>query len=271
MTPEQIAELTGQSQGQAKSGFPRIIINKLGEDDSGNAIPIGFYQMSQDGRALFGKPILFRPFFNMYKYSVYDGTENKYTNQSILVKNFGEEAVDELGGVACGRVPRKKWEGLSAAEQAKQKAIKCYRVMYGVTTFDGVDNKGEKHSVDAVPALLRLSGDNFMPIQEVLDALNKAKVSMLNYNIELTTKRKKNGTNVYYQMVPSLVDQHVSMSKADWTILGEFKKAIEAENAAIIDRHHKAKGFAIQAEEDKGAIIELGADLNDDISDIGAE
>lgn len=269
LSPEQLLALTGQAQANTNySDFPRVTINKLGEDEQERAIPVGAYMVSQDGKAVFGKPILFRPFLNAYQYAVYDAASNTYPNKSIIFKSFREEAVDELGGVACGKVSAKKREGLTPDQLAIQKAIKCYRTVYGLVTFTGTTADGQSVDITDLPVKFRLSGDNFMPIQDVLDELSKKKLSMLNYQIELSTKRKKNGTNVYYQMVPALKDTYVPIRKEDWGILASFQDAIDTENKAIIDKHHKARQATTQAEEDKGALIELGAELNDDISDV---
>ncbi len=271
LSSEQLLALTGQSQGQSTfQDFPRVTINKLGEDDQGHTIPIGAYQVSYNGRTLFGKPVYFRPFLNAYQYAVYDAETNTYPNKSIIIKNFGEEAVDELGGVACGKLSAKKREGLTGEMLAKQKTIKCYRIMYGLLTcHKAVDVDGGEHAVENLPVKFRLSGDNFMPIQEILDALSKQKKSMLNYDVELLTKRKKNGTNVYYKMVPALKDTFKPISKDDWEVLQQFQSAIDTENKAVIEKHHKARQVKQDIETDAKAVLELDADLNDNIEDIG--
>jgi hypothetical protein len=270
LTPEQLLALTGQQQVRTSfEDFPRVTINKLAEDDQERALPVGTYAISQGGKVVYGKPVLLRPFLNAYQYSIYDAATNTYPNRSIIFKHFGEEAVDELGGVACGKISKKKQEGLTPQQLEIQKQIKCYRLVYGLVNFKGSTADGEQVDVVNLPVRLRLSGDNFMPVQEAFDTLSKKKLSMLNYNLSLTTQRKKKGTNVYYQMVVELKDDYVTISKDDWATLGAFQESIDKENKAVIDRHHKARQGEVQAIEDKQTVIDLVADLNDDVSDIG--
>ena len=264
LSAEQLLALTGQASQVTKfEDFPRVTINKLGEDDQERKLPVGAYAVSQNGKAVYGKPIKFRPFLNVYQYAVYDDETNTYPNKSVIFKHFGEEAIDELGGVACGRIPVKKREGLTPEQLKQQEKIKCYRLLYGLVSFAGTTADGEEVILNNLPVKFRLSGDNFMPIQETLDVLSKKKLSMLNYNLNLGTTRKKQGTNVWYQMTVELDNKHVQISKEDWEHLKEFQASIDKENKQVIDKHRKASSDTIEAVAEEATLKQL--ELNDEI------
>lgn len=273
MTPDQLMALTGQATGKRSGGtFPRLTINKEGLDDQERQLPVGFYAVSQGGITVFGKPITFRPFINCYQYAVYDADSNTFLNHSILIKSFNEEAIDELGGVSCGKISKKKQEGLTKEQLDIQKKIKCYRIVYGTATFEGVTASNEKQSIVNLPVEWRLSGDNFMDIQEVFDSLAAKKILMLSCNMTLTTTRKKQGTNVWYHAdtVPD-TDKLVTLTKDDWELLKAFQADIDSKNKFIIDKHKAAHKGKTESNDAMKVVNELYKDLDDDISDIGTK
>lgn len=271
LSPEQLLAATGQAAQTTRfDDFPRVAINKLGTDDQERVLPVGSYAVSQEGKAVYGKPIKFRPFLNVYQYAVYDDVSNTYPNKSVLFKNFGEEAIDEKGGVACGRIPLKKRAGLSPEQLKQQEKVKCYRILYGLATFNGTTADSEQVEITNLPVKFRLSGDNFMPVQETLDLLSKKKLSMLNYNLNLGTIRKKQGTNVWYQMTVELDNNHVAITKEDWENLKAFQDSIDKENKFVIEKHRAASSDKLQLVDDQNTLHQLEAELNDDITFVGA-
>lgn len=270
LTPEELMAMTGQSTGKKFNDFPRLSINSDGEDDAGRAIPIGAYMVSQGGLAVFGKPITFRPFINAYQYAVYEPEKKNYTNRSVIFKNFSEEAPDELGGIACGKISKKNHDGLTAEQLDFQKKIKCYRYLYGVVTFNGVSADGQKHDLVELPVRARLSGSNFMPISEAIEFLEKKKVPMITANVELTTKREKFGTNSYYVMVAKAdVKNVVDLTEKDWTLLKDFISSIDRENQTILEKYKAAKGVTSREVVQATDIAkELESDFYDDSADL---
>lgn len=259
MSQEELIALSGQS---SKTGpaFPRLTINKdIGEDED-KPLPIGKFCLKQSGVAIYGKPVTFRPFINTYQYATYDSNTNTYTNRSILIKNFNEEAVDELGGISCGKLPAKQRTGLTEQQLKVQKAIKCYRNVYGLVSFSGATGDGDKVEVKEVPCLLRLSGDNFMDIGEAFDALAAKKIPMLTAELKLTSERKTQGTNVWYHMNVSWdLNKQVSLTETDWEYFKAFQEAIDAENSQIIAKHRAAKN-----KKDDTTVIDIVAELDKD-------
>lgn len=262
LSAEELIALTGQS---VKSGpaFPRLTVNKDVGEDEDKPLPIGKFCLKQSGVAVYGKPVTFRPFINAFQYGVYDSDTNTYTNRSIIIKSFNEEAVDELGGIACGKLPAKQREGLTEEQLKGQKAIKCYRNVYGLASFPGVTADGDKVVVDNVPCLLRLSGDNFMDIGEAFDALAAKKVPMIQTELELTTERKSRGTNVWYHInVKWDVNKRLDVTDGDWEIFKTFQAAIDEENKQVIAKFNSAKNKQFD-----GQAVDIVAELDKDFGD----
>lgn len=266
---DELMALTGQSTGP-KSDFPRLSINKDGTDDSDRQLPVGAYKLSQGGLSVYGKPVAFRPFINAYQYGVYDAESKVTTNRSIIIKSFSDEALDELGGVACGKVPFKKRDQLTKEQLEDQKKIKCYRNVYGLATFDGHTADGQQEKIANLPCKLRLSGDNFMPIQEALDVLAKKKILMLSCSLILTSERRKNGTNIWYRLIakPDL-ENLVQITDSDWDVLRMFQESIDNENKGVIEKHKASKKSTSKDGDDIRILNALDADFSDDISHVG--
>ena len=142
MSQEQIMEAIGQDDGSSKGvNIPRLGINRSPEDDDGNQLPVGnlFTFDSSVGQNVYGKPVTFRPFISAMQYMHYDPDKSEYVNRSIIFKNWKEEAVDILGGTKCGKVPFKDREALTPEQLAEQRTRRCYRLLYGLLSFKGVN------------------------------------------------------------------------------------------------------------------------------------
>ena len=270
---EAFLKASGQNADEGGTRIPRVRVNKDGEDDAGNTIPVGTFAVSQNGVVIYGKTATLRVIKNAYQYSVYDETENKYINQTILFPSFNDEAIDELGTIACGKISKKKLDNVSKEVLDAQKKIKCYRYVYGLLTMDGVDAQGNKTNIKDLPVQFRLSGSNFMPIQqEALDLITKRKLMWSQVPLKLGTKRQKQGTNVWYEIViepdfdnlVQITPEDISASKLFNEIVGEF-------NNSVLAKYKKAKSQKSSAMSAREVINELDNDLNDDISDIGVE
>lgn len=268
---EELMALTGQSTGPRFSDFPRLTIQKDGVDEQERPVPVGSYCLSQGGVAVYGRPVRFRVFINGYQYSIYNADLKQTTNRSIIIKSFSDEAIDELGGIACGKLSFKKRQSLSKEQLEEQKKITCYRLLYGLVSFNGETATKEKHEIVDLPVKLRLRGDNFMDIQAVFDKLAKAKIPMLCVPLELDTIRRTNGNNKWYHLLAKpLNDASVSLGAKDWEYLQDFQNAIDQENSRIIEKHKESRKSVIVTGDETKVLEALANDLNDDISHIGA-
>ena len=67
MSFEELAALTGQNL-QRNVGFQRLRINKDFETDDGKQLIPGSYFLFVDGKVVYSKEVLFRPFVNVCRY-----------------------------------------------------------------------------------------------------------------------------------------------------------------------------------------------------------
>ena len=246
MSNEQIMQAIGQDDGSSMGvNIPRLAINRSPEDDDGNQLPVGhFYTYdSSTGQNVYSKPVTFRPFISAMQYMHYDAVKSEYVNRSIIFKSWREEAIDILGGTKCGKIPFKERSSLTPEQLEEQRTIRCYKLVYGLLSFDkGVNSRGETVSLKNLPVLYRVTGTAFSPVSSALDLLNKRKKLMFNCTLSLNTKRQKKGGNVYYTpdiMVNS--DANLQLSDDNMETIKLFQESIEIENKEVIDLYNSAK------------------------------
>ena len=246
MSNEQIMQAIGQDDGSSMGvNIPRLAINRSPEDDDGNQLPVGhFYTYdSKSGQNVYSKPVTFRPFISAMQYMHYDAVKSEYVNRSIIFKSWREEAIDILGGTKCGKIPFKERSSLTPEQLEEQRTIRCYKLVYGLLSFDkGVNSKGETVSIKDLPVLYRVTGTAFSPVSSALDLLNKRKKLMFNCTLSLNTKRQKKGGNVYY--TPDIVvnsDANLQLSDDNMETIKLFQESIEIENKEVIDLYNSAK------------------------------
>ena len=170
----------------------------------------------------------------------YDADNNQYSCSSVIFKSWKDEPIDTNGGVRCGKVIGKDKEQLTQAEIDSQRNIKCYRLVYGLLSMDATTATGDATTVDAMPVLFRVTGSNFTPIGEALKSLKGRDSLMQNHILNLTTKRKKAGSNVYYVSNVSVDNKEVQFTKKDLEHMDMFNALIEEENARVSAKYQKA-------------------------------
>ena len=247
LSTEEIMKMTGQDDGsQMGSGtLPRLTINRAAEDDDGNALRAGVYTIydpeSEDRvYGLKDKPAQFRPFINAYQYMEYDSADNKYASTSVIFKSWKDEPIDTKGGVRCGKVIGKDKEQLTDAEIDAQKNIKCYRLVYGLLSMECTKANGDATAVKDMPVLWRVTGMNFKPIGETLKGLKGRNSLMFNHTLNLSSKRKKNGDNIFYIASIAVDDKQVEFSKKDLEHMDMFNDLINEENLKVSEQWKQA-------------------------------
>ena len=247
LSKEEIMKMTGQDDdSQMGSGIlPRLTINRTAEDDEGNSLRVGVYTIfdpEAEGKvySLKDQAVKFRPFINAYQYMEYDADNNNYPCTSVIFKSWKDEPIDTNGGVRCGKVIGKDKLQLSQAEIDGQKNIKCYRLVYGLLSMDGTTGDGQSINIEELPILWRITGMNFKPIGESLKGLKGRGNLMFNHILNLTTKRKKSGSNVFYVASISIDNKEVQFSKKDLEHMDLFSNLITEENKRISESWKKA-------------------------------
>ena len=247
LSKEEIMRMTGQDDGSIISSgtISRLTINRAAEDDDGNQLSAGVYTTYDSGieakvYSIKDKAIQFRPFINAYQYMEYDPDNNNYPCSSVVFKSWKDEPIDSNGGVRCGKVIGKDKEQLTQAEIDSQRNIKCYRLVYGLLSMEGTTATGDATTVDAMPVLFRVTGSNFTPIGEALKSLKGRDSLMQNHLLNLTTKRKKAGSNVYYVSNVSVDNKEIEFTKKDLEHMDMFSALIEEENSRISEKYQNA-------------------------------
>jgi hypothetical protein len=243
LSQEQIMSMIGQEKSSTGNFLPKLAINRFPENDDGAEVPVGSYGVyvpELDSMA-YGKPVTFRPFMNAYQYMKYDAEKNEYSNRSIIFKSWKDEAIDIQGGVRCGKIPAKELANLSDEERMKQKAIKCYRLVYGLVSFKGSLPGGADAEVTNLPVLWKVTGSNFKPVGEAIESLRRRGKVMFNHTLTLKSKKKKAGSNVFYVSDISVDSDEVQFSDKEKEILLAFQDTINTENEEIVELWRQAK------------------------------
>jgi hypothetical protein len=243
LSKEEIMKMTGQDDGsQISSGsLPRLTINRTSEDDDGNALRTGVYTIYDSESeakvySLKDKAVHFRPFINAYQYMEYDAENNNYPCSSVVFKSWKDEPIDSNGGVRCGKVIGKDKQQLTQAEIDSQRNIKCYRLVYGLLSMEATTATGEATAIAEMPVLWRVTGMNFKPIGETLKSLKGRNSLMFNHVLNLTTKRKKSGSNVFYVASIRVDDKETQFSKKDLEHMDMFNDIVNEENTRVSEK-----------------------------------
>jgi hypothetical protein len=271
MTDEQIMKAIGQDDGTSSSdGIPRLSINRSPEDDDGNQIPVGNFSVFDTtiGKVAYGKPVNFRPFISGMQYMHYDTDKGEYVNRSVIFSSHKDEAIDMLGGVNCGKVPYKDRDSLTPDQQMIQRTIRCYRLVYGVVSFDGVLANGEKHTVENLPTLYRVSGTAFLPLSNAIKRLKDSGKVMLKQVLSIDTERQKKGGNTFYvPVIDTKSGTELQFTKEDNDTLTVFQQAVKKENDEVIAayKNARAKKPSDQDGEDAKVVEEMDDKLPEEV------
>ena len=270
--PLSVEELMAISGQESKRSFlPRLSINRQSEDEEGNALPMGSFAFYHDesGSTVYAKEVSFRPFLNRYQYMAYDPEERKYTSRSIVFQNWDQDAIDSTGTLRCGKVPAKHHDTLSAKDAAKQRDIKCYRMMYGVVSATAeIPSTGDSVEVVNYPVLWRATGTSWGIIGDAQKLITQRKQPLMNYPWTLTTERAKAGGNIFYKPVIKVdFSEVVALTDADYETLVVFGEMLKEENGLIEEEHVDAKRKLHNSNDD--ALEAMIDDVEDDtISDL---
>jgi len=267
LSKEEIMKMTGQDDGSVinTGTLDRLTINRAAEDDDGNQLSAGVYTTydpSIESRvySIKDSPIQFRPFINAYQYMEYDQDNNNYPCTSVIFKQWNEEAIDSSGGVNCGRIRGKDKANLTQAQIDAQRNIKCYRLVYGLLSMDATTPTGDPTKVESLPVLFRVTGSNFIPIGESLKSLKGRDSLMQNHILNMTTKKRKAGSNVYYVSNVTIDKKEVPFTEKDLEHMDMFNNIIQEENARISAKWQKAHSNKEQDVASAKVINELSDD-----------
>lgn len=276
LSDDELMLATGQGQ-EMGLGLPSLRVNYDDEDSDGNSVPRGQWTIQSDGTQYFAKDVSLRVLYSTYQYSHYDADEGKMVSKSVHFTRFGEEVYDDAGGKKCGKVKRKDFESLSKSEQKVQKKIKLSKVLFGVVTLTGVDNKGKKATLKNEPCVFYARGTNYMPMSDLIQDMHNSKKVMQRTQLLLELKREKNDGVTYWSAVPAIEKEGVEVTTDDYELMRKFALTAHAESEDIFNKWRAIviKNSAGQKDvADKiNAKVEDGDDIpfDDSTDDIGLD
>ena len=250
MSDAQIMAAIGQTVDTNRPMLSRLQINRDAEDDEGNRLPTGHYQIYHPEleQNIYGESVEFRPFYTAYQYMAYNPTEKKYTSRSVIFRNWKEDIIDTSGGTRCGKLPESQKANLTSAELELQKQIKCYKMTYGTVSFKGKNAKGEDVDIQNFPVLWRNTGTNYNIVNEAFTGLTNLGKPMFKYTLTLGTERRKAGAIRFFVTTYKInKDKELSFSTDDEKTLESFLTIINSENKSVSTQHSRS---TTQAESD---------------------
>lgn len=231
----------------------------------------GYFFLTGQDVTVYAKNVTIRPLLQHFQWASWSKIEKKITNRTKLIVNFGEEAIDELGTVKCGKPPSKEFKNNPALIE-KWEHVKCARIIHALVSYTGEDEDGNKHEVKDVLATLRLKGANFNPFkEEFIDALPKQSM-IWDYSVNIGTTREKNDPSSaasYYVMhfdadftkrLP-VTREVFDAAKSAQARIAEFNSQVEVAYVKAVSNRSKGDE-AIDALEDIS-----GGSLADDLND----
>jgi hypothetical protein len=219
-------------QNRQYNSIPRLYIEKNAEDDDGNPLIPGAFYVHGNEDIVPSKNIKFRPLVVRNKILKYDD-DFRMEATSIYFENYQDELYDTDGGIACGRLFGK------AAKNVDEQTMKFYKQsvpvhkhVFGLAYFPD--------SAEPVAVDYRLGGGNSFIMGVALEAASRNGSSPMQFMFDLTTKREKNGTNVWYALVaePDLTNP-LPISDVMETGMA-FLAHIKEENERVMSEHKKA-------------------------------
>ncbi len=264
---DDIAALTG-AYVPSSTYLPSLTVNKkVIKEGKKVLVDAGTYKITQSDVSVYAETVLFRPFINTFQYMQYDPDENKFLNKSIIIKNFREQAIDELGGLKCGHVSFKQRETLkNAGLPVPDRNTKCYRNIYGLLTMtDAVTETGEETSVTNLPILWRTSGDNYNAANNALKTIETHRHFIFQHNLFLgVPKEATSGSNTYYVMeAKAVMTEELPFTDEDQATFKMFQESIDRENKYVAAKWRDAKKNAEPFDMSVMKELELSDSLDD--------
>ena len=242
---EKLAKATGQDDFSKAERIPRLSIEQSSDDNEGNSVPRGKYRLIIDKSTYYMNTQTVRFFLRMFGYSVYDPTENKFSNRTVLKPSLKDTFADTTGGYKCGKLGREQIESLpeNSIERALQKSIRCAQTIYGVIE-SGKAYKADspKKTVDmaGTPFMWTVRGASFIPVSDFIKSLTDHKKIMLKTSVKLATERMQRGSVTYFQAkVAETGEPHFGEDDID--ILSSFAEDVNNYNAFVLKDHKEAK------------------------------
>ena len=258
LSESQLMELTGQGAGPSTNnneGLARLNINYTEEDDEGKTLPRGDWKIMSDGRFVYAPTIKMRPFLRTYTYSIWDDEESKFSSQSIQAKSLGERFIDTDGTEKCGRLSKEDEAKLPETDPRVllSRSVVCNQVIYGTVSGDFLDADGANVRVDELPFVSYFKRSGWRPVKEAIDNLTRQKKTMLKTTFDVSTKKNKMGTVIFWTPTFAQVGYKESLEQEDLELLKKFTEVVGVYNNGIQEKYRQN----FKPEDDESVDIDL--------------
>ena len=227
--------------------------------------PRGKFFLKSAEEAAYADTATFRTLSHHYQWLHFEEQELK--NKSRMIQTWREEARDTLGGIKCGYPP---WESMQEMDRDERKHWRDmqYRQVRGLVSMTGKTVSGKEVEIVNRPCILMLKNSNYSGFKsQVLDHIPDGR-SWWDFNIELSSKFKQNGSVVWYTFEYSPDFENVLEQTNELAESLEFvANMVDEENKRIDDAYFKA----VAADSiESSAVSALENALDADMSDAAA-
>lgn len=263
---EELLEFLGQTKS-SQNNLSRLKINRESLDDEEREIPVGTYSLyiTDHGKVVYFKDMVFRPMLSGFQYRVWDVDKNTYSNKSIIFKKWNVEPLDELGGVACGKIRGALKKDMSKDEEADQKSIRCVRIIWGLVSGTAVDNEGKTVEVTLEPCVFYAQGLSYQIMDSAISSLTRRGKKIIYHQFIMTTKREKRGGNTFYIAQTELDGVEQTFTAEHMDFVRKFQATVDYENGEVV-----AKYNAVHTPKEKGATLK-DLEFDDVLPEVMAE
>lgn len=270
---QEIEALLGTQPSSSGGGdglirVPELKINSRSRDkDTKKPIPEGTFFLQGKDLKVYAEEVMFRPLASHIQYFHWDEIDGqrKLINKSVPVANMREEAIDMLGGLACGMPSWDARKEMERAEAAKWRSMQ-HRVTRGLVSYTGKTAAGDEVTVENEPTIMFHKNSTYSGFYNgFIKKLPKGK-KMHEYQAKLTPVYQENGSVVWYTLDYELdLSNPLSITQDVFDTMKVFAQTIKEEVAYVRSAYFEAiKSGAI----DQKAIDALGDSLDDDLEDV---
>lgn len=254
------AEFGFNDEGVASTpGFPRLTINSKARNNAGQKVPDGTVKVAHPEHGIvYADDASLRILQQRFFYQKYDenatwqdrdGNDQKgrYVNKSIYVSNPYDEALDEQGGVNCGKFKVDDWDNLSEERKNEWRAAKRYRVIFGLLTVKDAfaEGKKDKVSFEDLPVIFQISNkDTFRNFGQITSQMIKDKVLPWKQLLKLNFNFETNDSITWYTISPTILGEQTEIKPEYLEINKAFGEHIQAYNESIRAKAYEEKRYA---------------------------
>jgi len=266
LSDEELNRQLGISQEKSGPSVPRLKINSLAEDENEKPLPMGtFFIDEKDQPRAYSKEVKIRIVTRVYQYQNYSQDDKKMLDESMMLPSLFSEFPSMSGKLKCGKLSKKKVEGVTLSPtQAKiQKDVKCRMFVFCLVSFTGTTVDGKEVTYADKPVLWVPSQSAFVIVGDVMESFDKQKRAAIKYPVSLKLKKEKNGNVVYYNPVPTILNEAVALTQVDVDAINSARDFISGVNKRVKEAYDRSLNKAANDSDVETAetVVSIGANV----------